>query len=233
MEFFLSLYQTFLHQPAYNLVVGLYATVAGHSLGITVILIALIVPFIFLPSTLKNMAREGEIEKLVPKVEEIEKSEREPSIKRRKILDLLESQGINFRYEIYIIAAQLIFVAVLYQIFQNELVPLKQNLLYSFVPNPGSVNPYFLGRFNLTRPDLTLNLVAVAILFFSLYLEYRRRKYFTSFTEANLMFLMPVATFLILSKMPSSKAILLLMTVLYLLYIRGLINLFRAVKPSR
>ena len=94
---------------------------------------------------------------LEPYIDKIsEEEEHNPKERRRRITELLKGKKINLYHEVYVILAQLVFLIILYRVFQYGFYPEGMKLLYKNIPIPTVVNTVFLG-FDLSKPNAFLS----------------------------------------------------------------------------
>ena len=235
LELVLGLYNSILYQPVYNFVIALYNFSPGPNLGWAIVMLSLIVRLILLPFTLKGYQTDKLLEEVAPRVKEIEENMHLSTKERRqKITDILRGKGINPTSEIFSLFAQLIFLAILYQVVQQGITPNGYHQLYDFVGRPeGSLQTVFFG-IDVSHPSLIYGLIAALLLFIEQLWEYESKKDIpeATFSERWYPLLLPIFTFILLMLLPATKAIFLLTSILFSLGIRLMFTLGKAGKGN-
>lgn len=228
-SFFAALWDQFIFEPIYNLVIFSYNQSPGPNLGWAIIGIALIIRFVFLYFTLVGYQHDLELAEIKP---ELSKIENDPKLSARekiaRVSALTKPKGINPIASAIPLFAQLFFLGVLYQIIQYNLSADSYRHLYDFVSSPGKINTIFFG-IDLAHPSLLLGLVAAALLFFERLWEYGEKKdlRITSFSQKWDPLIWPLGSFIILMILPSVKALFLITSVAFSLIIKGIVHGFR------
>jgi YidC/Oxa1 family membrane protein insertase len=152
------LFDTILHNPLYNALVGLLDVIPGADIGIAVIILTLIVKFILFPlsaAAIRTQIKMKEIDEPLKEIKEKYKDDREKMGKA--MLELYRENKINPFAGIVTIIIQLPIILALYFVFARAGFPeINPELLYSFVPQPGSVNTNFLGFIDLSASKSVL-----------------------------------------------------------------------------
>lgn len=172
---FSFLYNEVIYNPILNLLVFLYNIIPGHDIGVVIILVTLLIRLILAPSFHKSLKSQKAMNDLQPKLNELrEKYKNNQQEQAKAMMQLYKDHKVNPFSSCLPLLIQLPIMIALYQVFIKAL---KGNLdgLYSFVNNPGSLNPVSLGFFDLSRvawenshiyiPALVLALLAGAAQF--------------------------------------------------------------------
>jgi len=98
-------------------------------------------------------------------------------------------------------------------------------MLYSFVPDPGKIDPSFLGILNLAQPSLPLALIAGVAQFFQSKQMMPQQKQtqkkgdtmgqFSSMMQKQMLYFFPIITVFILWRLPSAIGIYWIVTALF------------------
>jgi len=100
---------------------------------------------------------------LQPKLEEIKKKYKNDKEKLSlEMMNLYKSEKVNPLSSCLPILIQFPFLIAVYQAFRQGLSNGSFDVLYSFVANPGSIDPLFLGFVNLSEPQIVLAVMAGA-----------------------------------------------------------------------
>ena len=162
---FSTLYHVLLYQPLYNLLVFFYNVIPGHDIGLSIIFITLLIKLILLPLTNKSMQSQKALQSLQPKINEIKETYKDDKQKiAQATMELYRNEKVNPFSSCLPLLIQLpIFIAV-YHVFSAGLVSQDFSFLYSFVSNPGTINPVSFGAIDLSLsksiPGLLIALAA-------------------------------------------------------------------------
>jgi YidC/Oxa1 family membrane protein insertase len=213
MSFFVDIYYTFLHQPLFNALVFLYETIPGQDVGIAIIVLTIALRFVFSPLSAKAIVAQKRLAELQPKIKAVQeqfKKDREQQTKA--MLALYKEAGINPFAGILPLLIQLPLLIALYRVFWTGLQEDHLQYLYTFIPNPGVINPMFLGLIDLSVPSLVLAFIAgVAQFVQGKQLVPKKqaegKKDFAATFQTQALYFFPVLTLLILTQLPSAVAV--------------------------
>ncbi len=156
---------TLFYQPIFNLLFGIVALVPGHSLGWAIVIVTLLIRLLLLAPSAAAVRSQRELQALQPKIDEIRaKYKDKPDELNQKLLGVYQEHKVNPFGSCLPLLIQLPVLLVLYQVFLSGIHADNFNLLYSFVPNPGSVNASLFG-IDLVRPSLLLAVIAGGLQF--------------------------------------------------------------------
>lgn len=175
---FSFLYNEIIYRPLLNLLVGLYNTLPGHDIGVAIILVTILIRILVAPLMHKQLKGQRVMNELQPKLNELrEKHKGNREAQAKATMDLYREHKINPLASCLPLLIQLPILIALYQVFNKAL---KGNLsgLYSFVTNPGTIDPYMFGIINLAAPSIVFAIIAGA-------LQFWQSKQITSQTKSN------------------------------------------------
>ncbi len=227
LEAFSFLWTEVLYRPIFNLFIWVYNNTPGPNVGWAVIGLALLIRLLFLNSTFRGYQTDRVIEEIGPELQRIEDAEKyDRREKRRRITELLKGKEINLYHEFYVLFAQIVFLIILYAVFQYGFNPEGLNLLYKGVEHPEVVNTVFYG-INLAKPSFYLSFIAAALLFIQLVWEYNQKKSFTGLTFSERWFplLLSLFTYILLVILPSAKSLFIGVSVLFSLILKIIITM--------
>lgn len=207
-----EIFNLFLYQPLFNILIFLYEYFPGRDFGIAVILLTLLIKFIFYP--LGNLAIKSQqsLTRIQPKLEEIKKKYKDNKEKLvEETLNLYKREKINPFAGIVPLLIQLPILIALYQLFLRGFNSDQSFLLYSFIPYPGQIDTFFLNLFDLSSPNLYLAILAGVAQFWqakmmitSVNKKNDLKKFsFQEIFQKQTLYFLPLFTVLILSKIPS------------------------------
>lgn len=243
----MSLLTTILYQPFFNLLVFFYyllEQIPGFEpdMGIAVILLTITIRILMLPLTIASTRTKTErhqIEKSVKKIRQAthlppDKSKSEVKKILRSNRRVVISEGINF-------VIQMIIFFILYRIFTTGLLGEDLHLLYDFMPPVHTpFNLLFLGRFDLTHTNLTLNLIQSLVI-----LAVEAINLFDSPFPVDrndivrYLITLPIASFVIFMFLPAGKKLFIITTLAFSFFYtltrimyRGFTNIFSPPTPT-
>lgn len=210
MDFF-TLY---IYQPFFNILVGLYWLVGQvfpqPDMGIAVIFFAVAVRIILLPIDLVGEQSDEEKFQIAQKVAHIKKEfASDPIREKEETRKLMRQSPGAIASEVFTIAVQVLIILILYRIFTTGLEGADMHLLYKFMPPVHQpINLMFLGKYDLSHTNSTLNLLQSVMIALSeithLYFAPVKpnRKDFVS-----LVIILPVVSFLVFMLLPAGKKV--------------------------
>lgn len=218
----MELLTTYLYQPFLNLLVFFYwmigQTPIGLDMGIAVILLTLTIRLLLLPITLSSQRSEADRRKIHDAVVEIESHPTATTLeKKEEVRRVLKSSPRILISEAFMFLIQLAIALILWRIFATGLSGEDLHLLYGFMPEvqqPFALT--FLGRYELTHPDLPLNIIQTLILFLLETLVVLTSPYPVSRSEVvRVQFVLPVVSFFVFAFLPAGKKLFVITTLLF------------------
>jgi len=244
MGFFISAFNTILYQPLFNALVFLYQFLPGKDFGLAIIVLTVIIRIILYPLMLKSIKSQKILSELQPKIQEIQQKYKNDKEKQTKeMMSLYQREKINPFGGCLPLLIQLPILIALFRVFSRGLEPGAISHLYSFVSDPGKINPMFFGLINLAESNLGLAIFAGISQFFQskmLMLKNLRSPagggeikktdktaQFSNIMQKQMLYFFPIFTVLILLRLPSAIALYWLVTALFSIFQQYLI-----IKPS-
>jgi YidC/Oxa1 family membrane protein insertase len=158
----ITLYNTIFYQPIFNLLVWFYNILPGHDIGLAIILITVVIKLILYPLSLKSIKSQKALQDLQPQLAALKEKHKDNQQDLAKAtMELYKQQKISPFSSCLPLLIQFPFLIAVYQVFRQGLTN-KQNLaiLYSFVQNPGLINPVSFGVLDLSKPNWVLAVLA-------------------------------------------------------------------------
>ncbi|MFZ2975155.1 MAG: YidC/Oxa1 family membrane protein insertase [Candidatus Moraniibacteriota bacterium] len=152
------------YRPIYNFLIFVYNIIPLHDFGVAIIVVTLVLKFLLIPLSKKQIQSQKKMQEMQPKIKEIqEKHKNDKEKQSRALMEFYKTNKTNPFSGCLPTIFQLIFLIAIYQVLFNIskaglLVDPKE--LYSFIPNPGQINQYFLGIIDLSK---TINLSQIDI----------------------------------------------------------------------
>ncbi len=216
MNLIVNAFNLILYQPLFNALILLYQYLPGRDFGIAVIILTLLIRLILYPSMAQSLKSQKALADLQPKIQEIQKKYKNDIAKQgQATIELYRKEKINPLSGIFPLLVQLPILIALYRLFWKGLDAKELVYLYNFVPNPGLINPTFLGILNLAQPSIVLAILAGIFQFFqskmilpaALSKKPVDKKKIPNFSEAlqkQMLYFFPVFTVFILWKLPAA-----------------------------
>jgi YidC/Oxa1 family membrane protein insertase len=221
-----NLFNLILYQPLFNALIFLYAYLPGHDFGIAIIVLTAAIRLALYPLMAQSIRSQKILNELQPKIQEIQKQHQGDKQQQAKaMMELYQKEKFNPFGGCLPLLIQLPLLLALYQVFWRGFQPEQLNFLYSFVPNPGAIDPMFLGLINLAQPNIVFAILAGLAQFFQSKMMMPQMKkqqqkndqmaQFSGVMQKQMVYLLPVFTVFILWKMPSAIGVYWLTTTLF------------------
>lgn len=166
------LFNELVYRPVYNFLIFIYNILPFHDFGVAIILVTIIIKFLLIPLSKKQIESQKKMQEMQPQIKEIQEKYKKNKEKQSKaLMEFYKTNKANPFSGCLPTIFQLIFLIAIYRVLFNIsnlglLVDPKE--LYSFVANPGQINQYFLGLIELSKPvnlgHLTTGSIAQIIL---------------------------------------------------------------------
>jgi len=161
----IELYHTYLYEPILNLLIYLYNTAAFNDIGIAIIEITVIIKLILFPLNWQSIRSQKALQDIQPKIKEMREKYKDQKEKlAQEMMALYKKEKVNPFSSCLPLLIQLPIMIAVYRVFRVGLLDggtESFHLLYSFVENPGVIDPHFLG---LSFIDLSAVSIPMAIL---------------------------------------------------------------------
>jgi membrane protein insertase Oxa1/YidC/SpoIIIJ len=220
-----SLFVTYIYQPFFNILVFIYWFLSQSGIpdmGLAVIIFALVVQIILLPLTLSADRSEKEKAAIASKIKEIEKKYKADPVRlRAETKAIMRSNPGAVIGETINIIIQVIIILMLYRIFKTGLEGADLPLLYSFMPEIKTpINLIFLGKFDLSQTNNTLNLVQSFLIFTIEALHMLFSPDATSRRDfLSLAIFLPITAFIIFMFLPAGKKLFIITSLLFSIFV--------------
>ncbi len=163
---FSQLYTAIFLQPILNLLIWLYSVIPGQEFGIAIIVLTILIKIILYPFTAKQIKQQRAMQEIQPRIEEIRKRLKDDKeAQAKELMALYAKEKVNPAASCLPLLVQLPVFIALYRALSLGLAGTTLTLLYSFVPNPQTVNTMFLGLIDLSNPSPVLAILAAAVQF--------------------------------------------------------------------
>lgn len=157
------IYTELLYRPTLNALVLIYERISFHDFGIALVVLTVLIRLLLAPFFHRSARDQAIMNTLLPKIKEIQKTHKENKEQQaRALMDLYREHRVSPFSSLLLIIVQLPVLIALYQVVWNGFSSSLSSLLYSFVPNPGTLNYLFLGTIDLSSKNIVLVVLASA-----------------------------------------------------------------------
>lgn len=236
---FIAFFRTILYLPIFNLLIWLVNYMPGHSVGLAIIIVTVLVRLLLLPSTRKMLAAQTNMKKLQPQLEEIKKQHKgDKQAEAKATMELYKQHKVSPWGSCLPLLIQYPLLLVLYFVFRDGLSMQHFDAnLYHFIPRPDSINTQLLG-IDLAQPDKIYLPVIVAVLqllqslqmtgFKNLFGKKKEKQdAATRIIGYQTVFLFPIFTYIIALKLPAALPLYWGITTLFMIGQQLVINRVR------
>jgi len=222
-----ELFITFLYQPIFNLFVGLYDVIPD--VGIVILIITVAIKLALHPLSTKSIKAQRAMQALQPKMKAIkEQYKDDKQAQAKETMKLYGEHKVSPLSSCLPILVQLPVFIALYYVLRDGLTADSFELLYSFVPNPGSINPISLGLFDLSQTSVVLAVLAAGTQFFQAKLMQTKRapkeagtggkdEDMSAMMSKQMMYFMPIITLFIGLTFPGGLTLYWFLSTLFML----------------
>lgn len=159
-----NLFNEILTRPILNILLWLYDVIPGQDIGLAIIVLTILVKAVLYPFAVQQIKQQRALQALQPKMDEIKKRLKDDKeAQAKELMELYKSEKVNPAASCLPLLIQLPVFIALYHALQSGLSSQGLEQLYSFVANPGTVDPTLLGFVDLAKPNYVLAVVAGAI----------------------------------------------------------------------
>lgn len=156
-----EIYTQLLFRPLFNLLIFLYNIIPGSDFGVAIVVLTLIIRIIFFPLSIKSLVSQREMNKLQPKIKELQdKYKNDKPALGQATMQLYKEHKVNPFSGCLPLLIQLPVLIALYGALQSGLKPDSLNSLYSFIGHPGTINQIAIGFIDLTKKSPLMAILA-------------------------------------------------------------------------
>ena len=221
----MNLFYLIFYQPLLNVLILLYQYLPGQDFGVAIIFLTILIRILFYPLTSQTIKSQKALEDFQSKVREIqEKYKKNKEEQAKAMMEFYQKEKVNPFSGCLPLLIQLPILIALYQVFQKGLAIEEMTNLYSFVPQPTQINPFFLGILNLIQPNLVLAILAGIFQFLQTKMTIPKNSKterkeipmarFSQMMQKQMLYFFPFFTFLFLWRLPAAIALYWLVTTL-------------------
>lgn len=161
-----NLFHEILYRPLFNALIFLYQNFSFHDLGIAIIILTILIRIVLFPLFYKGAKDQAIIQRLAPKIKEIQRNHKHDRAKQgQAMMELYRQHKINPFSQFLLLIVQLPVLIALYQVFFKGLNGSFDDL-YGFISQPDLLSPLFLGAINLGNRNIFIVFLAVIAQYF-------------------------------------------------------------------
>jgi len=154
-----EIFTTLLYQPIFNGFIGLYNVIPD--VGAVILVLTLLIKGSLLPLSKSAINSQKSLQTLQPKLEAVKKKYKDDQQKlAQETMKMYKENKVNPFGSCLPILIQLPVFLGLFYVLKDVFDQDSFHLLYSFVSNPGEINPITLGLFDLSQRSVVLALMA-------------------------------------------------------------------------
>lgn len=170
------MYHNFIFKPLYNGLVGIIDLLPWVDIGVAVIIFTVIVKVILFPLSKSSLLTQVKMKEVEPEANKIKTQyANDRQTQALKIMELYKSRGIKPFSGILLLFIQLPILFALISVFYKIIPDIHPEFLYSFISAP-TIDPTFLGIFDLTHKSLVLSLITGVTQYFQLHFSVSSRQ---------------------------------------------------------
>jgi YidC/Oxa1 family membrane protein insertase len=157
-----QIYHIIFYQPIFNALVWFYNIIPGHDVGIAIILVTIILKLVLYPFSAQSIHAQKRMQELQPKLDGLKtKFKDDKQGLAKATMELYKTEKISPFSSCLPLLIQFPFLIAVYSVFRNGLAGgEKMNALYSFVHNPGNLNPISFGLLDMSKSNIILAVLA-------------------------------------------------------------------------
>lgn len=198
------MFQEFFIKPIYNFLILIAKMVPGNDLGVSVLVLVIGIRVLLWPLFDKATKSQVLMKKIQPEMDRIRKVFKQDQLKQaEELMKLYKENHFNPFSSIAILFVQLPVLIALYQVFLKVAGGIDQSLIYPGLVSLVSFDTLLFGIFDLSKSNLILAVFASLVQAATSFLATKGSK---DVNSKVLLFISPVMTMVIVSRLPSVMA---------------------------
>lgn len=232
----MALFHTIFYQPIFNLLIYLYNIIPGKDFGVSIIILTLIIRLILYPLSQKSIKAQKALQDINPEIEKIKEKYKDDKEKMGpEIMALYKEKKINPFSSCLPMLIQLPVLIAIYQVFFNTFTKTDaMKDLYTFVSNPGALNPLAFGFLNLADKSWVIAILAGLAQYWQskMLMTNKKSSGVAGMMSQQMLYVMPIITIIIGARFPGGLALYWLLTTIFSVAQQYLIFGFRKNKGA-
>jgi len=208
----MNIFELIFFQPIFNALIWLHNAIPGHDIGLAIVALTILIKVILAPFSVKMLRSQRALQVLQPKLQELQKKHKgDREALGKATMELYKKEKVNPFSSCLPLLIQLPFLFAVFQVFREGLKEETLAFLYSFVQNPGVINPVSFGLVDLNTPSIPLALLAGAAQFWQTRMLTHKKQPsvpgakdegMASMMNKQMMYVLPVVTVVIGASLP-------------------------------
>lgn len=223
MNILISIFNTVLYQPLFNVLVLLYKYIPGQDFGVAVVALTILIRLLIYPLGVKAIRSQKAMAEIQPKLKEIQEKHKDDKVKQAQAtMELYKEAKINPFSGCLPLLVQLPILLALFRVFWRGVSQEQMAYLYSFISAPAQIDPNFLGIIDLSQPFPVLAVLAGVCQFVQTKMispkqtaDKKKQGDFSSMFQKQMLYFFPVITVLFVWRLPSAIALYWIVTSLF------------------
>ena len=157
----IALYTEVLYRPLFNGLVWFYNVLPWQDFGLAIIALTIVIRLVLAPILWKAQKSQKELAAIQPEIKKLqEQFKNNKEAQGKALMELYAKHRVNPFSGCLLMLVQLPILIALFQVFQHGFNSSELQYLYSFVQNPGNLNPVSFWLLDLSRGSIYLGIVA-------------------------------------------------------------------------
>ncbi|PLX25138.1 hypothetical protein C0580_03185 [Candidatus Parcubacteria bacterium] len=195
------------YQPIFNLLVWLYNNIPGQDLGVAIIVLTFIIRLLLYIPSKKSIQAQKNLSSIQPEIEKIKEKYKDDKEKMGpELMALYKEKKVNPFSTCLPLLIQLPFLFAIYRVFFDGLTKDDaMSALYSFVGNPGALDPIAFGFLDLSEKNIIIAVIAGLAQYWQSKMLMSKNKQggMAGAMSSQMLYIMPIITIVIGSQFPA------------------------------
>jgi YidC/Oxa1 family membrane protein insertase len=158
----MGIFNAVFYQPLYNLLIWFYEVLPFGGIGLAIIVLTIVIKGVLFPLTYKTLQGQKGMRDLQPKIKAIREKYKDDKEKQaQELMAVYKDNKVNPFASCLPLIVQLPIFFALYRVLRDGLGEINMELLYAFIPNPGTIDAMWLG-IDLAEVSILLAVLAAA-----------------------------------------------------------------------
>jgi YidC/Oxa1 family membrane protein insertase len=205
-----NVFTAIIYQPILNLTVFLYGTIGFGDLGVAIIAMTVVVRAVLFPLSMKTARSQRAMAQLAPEIEKLKQEHKgNTTAQSEAVMKLYKEKGVSPLAGCLPLLLQLPILIGVYRVFLNIFKPDTLQLLYEFIPHPGTINHVMVGLLDISKSNPALAILAGVTQFFQAKASMANQPATpqTAALNQQMMYLLPVMIVVISWNLPAGLAL--------------------------
>jgi YidC/Oxa1 family membrane protein insertase len=160
----MGIFDAIVYQPVYNTIVFFADLFPGANFGIAIIATTILIKFLFLSLSKKQIESQKKLQEIQPKLKEIQAKYKDDKERQAKeLMNFYRENKVNPFAGCLPLIVQIVFLITIYHVIMKISqmdFSVDSAILYSFVANPGVLSHTFFGIADLAKPSILFAVLA-------------------------------------------------------------------------